>query len=70
MSFTPPYLLGPVFFRTGLRCSGGSHLERSGMPLHNAVGITKKSVTMKIKVQVSSVWAKGCMFEDCVCYLT
>ena len=39
MSFTRPFLLGPVFFRTTLLCSGGYHLERGGMPLHNAVGI-------------------------------
>ena len=29
MSFTLPILLGPVFFRTPLPCSGGYHLERS-----------------------------------------
>ena len=40
MSFTPPLLLGPVFFRTALPCSGGYHLKRVGMPLHDAVGIT------------------------------
>ena len=30
---------GPVFFRTTLPCSGGHHLERGGMPLHDAVWI-------------------------------
>ena len=35
MSFTRPFLLGPVFFRTAL----GYHLERGGMPLHDVVGI-------------------------------
>ena len=39
MSFMRPFLLGPVFFRTALPCSGGYHLERGGMPLHDAVGI-------------------------------
>ena len=39
MSFTRPFLLGPVFFRIALPCSGGSNLERGGMPLHDAVGI-------------------------------
>ena len=39
MSFTRTFLLGPVFFRTALPCSGGYHLERGGMPLHDAVGI-------------------------------
>ena len=40
MSFTRPFLLGPVFFRTPLLCSGGYHQVMGGMPLHNAVGIT------------------------------
>ena len=39
MSFTRPFLLGPVFFLTALPCSDGYHLERSGMPLHDVVGI-------------------------------
>ena len=34
--------LGPVFFRTSLPCSGGYHLERGGMPLHDAVGVNCK----------------------------
>ena len=38
MSFTRPFLLGTVFFRTALLCSGGYHIERGGMPLHDAVG--------------------------------
>ena len=46
MSFTRPFLLGPVFFRTALPCPGGYHLERSGMQLHDAVGINcKKGAT-------------------------
>ena len=46
MSFTRPLLLGPVFFRTSLPCSGGYHLERGGMPFHDAVGINcKKGAT-------------------------
>ena len=46
MSFTLPFLLGPVFFRTALSCSGGYHLERGGMQLHDAVGINcKKGAT-------------------------
>ena len=39
MSFTRTFLLDTVFFRTALPCSGGYHLERGGMPLHDAVGI-------------------------------
>ena len=37
--FHAAILLGPVFFRTALPCSGGYHLERGGLPLHYAVGI-------------------------------
>ena len=43
MSFTLPSLLGIVFLRTALPCSGGYHLERGGMPLHDAVGINCKN---------------------------
>ena len=28
-----------MFFWTALPCSGGYHLERGGMPLHDVVGI-------------------------------
>ena len=42
MSFKLPFLLGPVFFRTTLPCSGGYHMERGGMPLHDGVGINCK----------------------------
>ena len=34
-----PFLLGNVFVRTVLSCSGGYHLERGVIPLHDAVGI-------------------------------
>ena len=43
MSFTRLFLLGPVFFRTALPCSGGYHPERGEMPLHDAVGINRKN---------------------------
>ena len=39
MCFRLSFLLRPVFFRTALPCSGGYHLERGGMPLHDAVWI-------------------------------
>ena len=46
MSLTRPSLLGTVFFRTALPCSGGYHMEGGGMPLHDAVGINcKKGAT-------------------------
>ena len=46
MSFTRLFLLDTVFFRTSLPCSGGYHMERGGMPLHDAVGVNcKKGAT-------------------------
>ena len=46
MSFTLPFLLCPVFFRTALQCSGDYHMEMGGMPLHNVLGINcEKSAT-------------------------
>ena len=69
--FHAAILLGHEFFRTALPYSDGYHLERGGMRLHNAVHIhCKRAQLLKIKVQVSSIWAKVCMFDDCVCYLT
>ena len=48
MSFTLPFLLGPVFFWTALSCSGGYHLERGGISLNHAVGINcKKASTIE-----------------------
>ena len=48
MSFTLPFLLGPVFFRTALPCSDGYHMERGGMPLDDMVGINcKKDATIE-----------------------
>ena len=44
--FHAALLLGPVFSWTTLPCSGGYHLERGGVPLHDAVGINcKKGAT-------------------------
>ena len=31
-----------MFFWTDLPCAGGYHIERGGMPLHDAVGINCK----------------------------
>ena len=46
MIFTLPFLLCSMFFRPALPCSGGYHLQRGGMPLHDAVGINcKKGAT-------------------------
>ena len=43
MSFTRPFLIGPVFFPTALPCSGGYHLEKGVMPFHDAVVISCKN---------------------------
>ena len=59
MSFTRPFLLGPVFFRIAHPCSGDYHPERGGTPLHDAVGINcKKGQLLNIKAHISSVLAK------------
>ena len=72
MIFTQPFLLGPVFFRTTLPCSGGYHLEMGGMTLHDVVWINcEKGATRKIKAQLSNIWAKRCILMTvCVFYLT
>ena len=50
MSFTRPFLLGPVVFRNALSGSCGYELERGGMPLHDAVGRNyKKGATTENK---------------------
>ena len=52
----------PVFFRTAIPCSGDYHLQRGGMPLHDAVGINcQKGATTDFKAEMSSVWANGCV---------
>ena len=56
-----PFLLGTVFFRTSLPYSGAYHLERGGINC-------KKAQLLKIKAQVSSIWAKGSILMIvCVC---
>ena len=65
MSFTLPFLLDPVFFRTALPCCGGYHLERGGINCKQ--GATTEN--QKIKAQVSSIWAKECISDDCVCVI-
>ena len=61
-SFTRPFLLGPVFFRTALPCSGGYHMERRGMPLHDAVGINfKKGATTENQGSGVEYMAKECI---------
>ena len=66
MSLTRPSLLGSVFFRNALPCSGGYHMERGAMPLHDAVGINcKKGVTTENQDSAVS----GVYLDDCMCVL-
>ena len=44
MCFARQFLLGTVFFRTALPWSGGYHMERGGMPLHDAVRTNRKKL--------------------------
>ena len=71
MSFKRPFLLGTVFFRTALPCSGGYHMERGGMPLHGAVGINceKGATTESLRRQVSGLRVRHSL-DDCVFYVT
>ena len=71
MSLTRPSMLDTVFFRTALPCSGGYRMERRGMPLYDVVGINcKRAQLLKIKAQLSSIWAKECILMTvCVCFI-
>ena len=70
MSFTRPFLLGPVFFRTTLPCSGGYRLERIGMPLHDGVGINCiKGVTTENQGTGVKYIGEGVYLDDCVCVI-
>ena len=71
MSFTRPFLLGPVFFRTVLPCSGGHHMEMGGIPLHDLVGINcKKGETTKNQGSAVKYMGYGVYLDDCVCVLS
>ena len=71
MSFTRPFLLGPVFFRTAIPCLGGYHLESGGMPLHDAVGINcKKGATSENQGADVKYMGNGVYVDDCVCVLS
>ena len=69
MSFTRPFLLGPLFFRTALPCSAGYHMERGGMPLHDAIWINCKQ-----GATTENQGSGGILMAVCVCvcvfYLT
>ena len=65
MSLTLPFLLGPMFFRTALPCSGGYHLGRGRIPFHDAVGINCKN-SAPTKNQGADVNYIGVYVNDCV----
>ena len=70
MSFTRLFLLGSVFFRTALPCSGCYHLEWGGMPLHDGVGINYKKVATT-ECQGANVKYMGSLVyvDDYVCVI-
>ena len=56
-----------MFFRTTLWCSGDYHLERGGMPLHDAVGIIcRKGATIENQGADIKHMGKGVHVDDCV----
>ena len=71
MSFTRPFLLGPVFFRTAIPCSAGYHMEKGWMPLHDVVGINcKKSATTENQRSAVKYMGYEVYLDDCVCVLS
>ena len=70
-SFMRPFLFGPLFFRTALPCSGGYHLERGGVPLHDAVGVNcQKGATTENQGEDQVFGQRGVCWWLCVCHLT
>ena len=55
MSFTQPFLLGLLFFRTAFPCSGGYHLERDGIPLM-IVCLLSDSTWLPIVSEIRKSW--------------
>ena len=70
LSFTWSFLLGPVFFRTALPCSGGYHLEGGWDAITGCDwDYYYNKATTIIKAQMSSIMAKGCLLMI-VCLLS
>ena len=71
MSFTRPFLLCTVFFRTALPCSGGYHMEKGGMPLHDVVGINCKKWRnyWKSRLRCQVYRLRGVSWWLCVCFI-
>ena len=64
MSLTGTFLLGLAFFRTTLPCSGGYHLERGGMQLHDAIRIKCEKGATSENQGTGAIWVEGCMLSD------
>ena len=43
VEFNAAVFAWPVLLQTSIQCTGGHHLGRGGMPLHDAVGINCKT---------------------------
>ena len=71
VNFTRPFLLGAVFFRTDLPYSGGCRLERGGVPLSGAVGMScGRGVAAEGQGSGVGCVGWGVYLGDCVCVLT
>ena len=73
MSFTRPFLLGPVFYRTAPPVLWWwSYGEAEGCRYMMRLGLTvKRAQLLKRKAHASGLWAKGCILMTvCVFYLT
>ena len=56
-----------MFFGPALPCSGGYHLERGGMPFHDAVGINcEKGATTEYQGTDVMSMGEGVNVVDCV----
>ena len=71
MNSKRPFFLALVFFRTALPCSGDYHLERGGIPLHDAVGVNcEKGATTENQVAGVKYVGQGVYVGRLhVCYL-
>ena len=71
IEFHAPFLLGPVFlelpshalFVITWRGEGCNYMMRLGQTV-------KLAELLVLEVKVSTIFAKGCMFDEYVCYLT
>ena len=70
MSFTRPFLLVPVFFRTALPCFGGYHMETGGMQLHDVVGIScERGASTENHGSAVKYMGYVVYLDDCACFI-